>query len=293
MARDAAEYVKKSFLRLADDDIPTDEIVVNEGLVIPAPEDLLLGESRAMDMVILYADIRGYSDKTRISRERSIVKILNTFLTEMTRVAEDHGGTLGGFTGDRVMGIFPNAAKRKKPYIDAVECALMMQTVVLYSLNAFLKTLKYGQLACGIGIDAGRVLVSRLGPKNRNALVYVGDAANIAAKLSDRANPGETLMTRQVFINRPDYMTAPRGWTFRARPVLPGVQIIGTACTYRVQSPRPAAKPNPFPLLGTQISATRPIPPQAILSLFRPAASPPLTLEQQALLKILSGLRGP
>jgi adenylate cyclase len=280
---DASAYVRKSVSRLQDDHIAADEVEINPGLVIPGLEDLRLGESRALDMVMLYIDIRGYSLKTHLAQESSMVRILNSFLTEMCRIVSDYGGTVADVSGDRVMAAFGNPTRLKKPHQDAVECALMMQTVIVNAINPLLSRLKYGQLSCGIGMDAGRVLVARFGYRNVNHLVFIGDPANIGAKLEDRAEGGEILMTEQVYINRPDYMSPVNSWQLSERNVLPGVKSFSTKCWFAMQAPTPPARvPS---LLMDYLTGQQPGQRMGLLeALTTPPPPPPLSPEHSALI---------
>jgi len=274
----ATDYVKKSLERLAADEVPASEVEINPGFVIPALEDLKLGQSRSLDVAMLYVDIRGYSEKTDLARETSMVRILNCFLTEMSRIVGDFNGVVGDIAGDRVMGVFPNPFQEKKPIMDALECALMMQTVIYDAINPFLKDLKYGELNCGIGIDAGPVLVSRLGYRNNSSLVYIGNAANVAAKLEDRAQGGETLITEMVYLNRPDFLNTSPGWSFSERKVLEGVKSYSTLCRYATDNPLPPARPTS--LLSDYLNAQFQTSSLGLGALTSPPSPPPLLMGQ-------------
>ena len=106
----------------------------------------------------------------------------------------------GGLIGDRVMVIFDRA----NAFVEmSIECAISMNSAAKYIIN---RHFKRGEVACGIGIDAGNMLATKTGVRRRGVdqgsyhnLVWLGRPANIASKLTDLANrPGETLQCPRV-----------------------------------------------------------------------------------------------
>lgn len=81
---------------------------------------------------------------------------------------------------------------RDNAFVNAVNCAVLMNSAAKYVIN---KHFKKGEVTCGIGIDAGRMLATKTGirkhgndQQNYKALVWLGRPANVASKLTDLAN---------------------------------------------------------------------------------------------------------
>lgn len=152
---------------------------------IPVPEDLRLGNDAAHfdEMTVLYADINGSTSMVDNHTWGISAEVYKTYLHCAAKLIKAEGGTITAYDGDRVMAVFIGDAKNTS----AVRCALMINTLVLDIINPALKaqyswlnlTLKHS-----IGIDTSEIHVARIGVRNDNDLVWIGRAANHAAKLT-------------------------------------------------------------------------------------------------------------
>ena len=82
------------------------------GRVIPGEETLAIGTGRRIDIAVMFIDICGFSSRSSntLAEQDLLLRSLNLFFTEMTRIAEDYGGTLEKNTGDGLMAYFLNDA---------------------------------------------------------------------------------------------------------------------------------------------------------------------------------------
>lgn len=146
-----------------------------------APSLELGNDGVYLDAAFLYADM---ADSTALVTNYSATfaaEVIKAFLVSACRLIRAKGGEIVSFDGDRVMAVFIGDAKETR----AVRSALAIDHVVSQVIRP--TAAKYHatyQLRHGVGIDSGRVLVARTGIRNDNDLVWVGRAANIAAKLS-------------------------------------------------------------------------------------------------------------
>ncbi|MDX6622216.1 MAG: hypothetical protein QOE75_148 [Solirubrobacterales bacterium] len=158
---------------------------IRSGQVVPKTEDVALENGAVkLDVAILYADL---AHSTQLARKDKSVaaKVVRAYLSTMTRLVNDSGGTVRSFDGDRVMGIFIGGSKNS----NAAKCALKMNYVVKEILvpqaKAKFTSLKDFNLTHCAGVSRSEVLVVRGGVRGSNDLVFVGSAPNIAAKLSE------------------------------------------------------------------------------------------------------------
>jgi len=202
-----------NFKKAADGDI-------TKGRELPKLEDIGLADGRALQAGILYCDLRGYSALVSKHPKKKIILILDTFVTEMTRIAADFGGAVVDCAGDRIMAVFskPHGDYSVQPIHKSVTCAFWMQTIIQKGLSPILKSMSFPEISCGIGIDYGPVVITRVGIRNNNKLVFLGDAANWAAKIEDIAEPGETNMSVTVYEHKPAFMTTAKGWECLPKP---------------------------------------------------------------------------
>ncbi|HLG60984.1 MAG TPA: adenylate/guanylate cyclase domain-containing protein [Ktedonosporobacter sp.] len=169
--------------------------------VIPNPKDLSLENDAAeLKAAVLYADM---ADSTVLvdRHERSFAaEIYKAYLRLAARIINDEKGkrSITAYDGDRVMAVFLGDTKETV----AVRCALKINFAVHEIINPLLKkqypNKKY-KLKHVVGIDTSDLLVARIGVKSVTDLVWVGRAANHAAKLCSRNGEHSIYITRAVF----------------------------------------------------------------------------------------------
>jgi class 3 adenylate cyclase len=146
--------------------------------------------AKLIDTCVLYIDIRRSTDLNLSHRPTTVAKLYSAFIRAMTRVARYYKGHVRGIIGDRLMVIFD----RKDAFVNAVNCAIAMNTVSKHIINRHFKA---NEVACGIGIDCGKMLATKTGVRrhgneqvNYRNLVWLGRPANIASKLTGSGSFG-------------------------------------------------------------------------------------------------------
>lgn len=146
---------------------------------------------RELEIAILFADIRGF---TQLSEQRlpyDVVFLLNRYFKAMGEAVSGAGGHLDKFIGDGVMALFgiesslrgPGAGDAgKRACTQALEAARRM-SVNLDELNRHLKADLPRPLRIGIGIHFGPVIVGDMGYGANQHLTAIGDAVNTASRL--------------------------------------------------------------------------------------------------------------
>ena len=153
------------------------------------PELLVLGgESR--ELSIMFTDVRGF---TTISEHygkdvQGLTKIMNRYMTAMTKKILENNGTLDKYIGDAQMAFWnapvdePNHAKK------AVKTALEM----MESLDEFNKEITaegVPAFGMGLGINTGTVVVGNMGSDQRFDYTCLGDSVNLASRLEGQSKP--------------------------------------------------------------------------------------------------------
>lgn len=185
---------------------------VVDARVVPRSESVPFGNSgKLVETAVLYADLRGSTELGDRHRRVTVAKILKVFLTEMARVARFHGAHVRGFAGDRIMVVFEQGEGTSTK---AVDVAAAMRDVVRRAINPELRAATGEEVSAGIGIDYGLMLAVRAGmPRNPDLsdLVWAGNPANFASKLTDAADPEQILVSEAVY-SRLDFNRYQRGW---------------------------------------------------------------------------------
>jgi class 3 adenylate cyclase len=177
---------------------------VRKGLTIPDPEDIKLSnDAVALTGTVLYADMADSTDLVNDYKAPFAAEIYKTYLLGACRIIRAHGGEITAFDGDRVMAVYfdnsPNSSAAKsalkmQAYVDALNVAIKQS----YPTTSF-------SLRHHIGIDSSELFVARTGIRNSNDLVWVGRAANFAAKLCSLGDSTfHTHITEAVFTKLSD-----------------------------------------------------------------------------------------
>ncbi|CAG9228376.1 Guanylate cyclase domain-containing protein [Paraburkholderia tropica] len=143
---------------------------------------------KVVETCVVYIDIRRSTELNLAHRPKTVAKLYSSFVRAMVRCAEQFNGHVRGIIGDRVMIMFD----QNNCFSNAVHTAAAMNTVSQHIIN---RHFKHGEVACGIGIDFGRMLATKTGFRRHGvqrhsyrSLVWLGRPANVASKLTDIAN---------------------------------------------------------------------------------------------------------
>ncbi len=171
---------------------------VREGRGVPEPEGVALdNDGVVIDAAVLYADLAGSTAMVDAFPAATAAEIYKAYLLGCARAIRHWGGSITAYDGDRIMGVFIGAGKESR----AVKCGLSINYIVTDIVNpAYVR--QYGGSAPVkqvVGIDKSEMLVARTGVRGDNDLVWVGRAANYAAKLTEESHTTPTWITGAVF----------------------------------------------------------------------------------------------
>jgi len=153
------------------------------------PELLQLGgDSR--ELSIMFTDVRGF---TSISEHygkdvQGLTKIMNRYMTAMTKKILENKGTLDKYIGDAQMAFWNAPLDNTQHAKDAVRTGLQM----LDSLEAFNKEVTaegVPAFGMGLGINTDTVVVGNMGSDQRFDYTCLGDGVNLASRLEGQSKP--------------------------------------------------------------------------------------------------------
>ncbi len=172
-----------------------------EGRVVPEPENLKLGNDAVkLDATVLYADISDSTDLVDSEPPLFAAEVYKAYLRCAAKIIKSEQGVITAYDGDRVMVVYLGDTKNTQ----AVRSAMKINCAVHEIINPLLKKQyprKSYQLKQVVGLDASEIYVARIGVRNDNDLVWVGRAANYAAKLCGFNGRHATYITGNVFNN--------------------------------------------------------------------------------------------
>jgi class 3 adenylate cyclase len=177
--------------------ITDDSWTFREGKVVPDPKDLRLGnEGVKLNATILYADMASSTALVKGHKATFAAEVYKSFLSCAAKIIKSQSGVITAYDGDRVMAVYLGDAKNTNAVRTALKIRSAVSDIIQPAINREYTTTY--KLEHSIGVDTSEILVSRIGVRNDNDLVWIGRAANYAAKLSD-LNKGYTYITKAVF----------------------------------------------------------------------------------------------
>jgi len=148
--------------------------------------DLLKLGGDTQDLTILFSDIRGFTTISEQFKDnpQGLTNLINRYLTPMTHIVMESGGTIDKYIGDALMAFWnaPIPEDKTSHRIRAIEAAIQMQIGLEELNNELIKENKHA-LKIGIGINTGNVVVGNMGSEQRFDYTCLGDAVNLAARL--------------------------------------------------------------------------------------------------------------
>lgn len=154
---------------------------------------------KTIETCVLYIDIRKSTSLNLQHYPKTMAKLYSSFIRGMIKAAEYYDGKIRNIIGDRLMVVFNSY----NCFSNAMDTAILMNTISQEIIN---KRFKNNVFTCGIGIDYGKMMVTKCGTikqghenANYKSLVWLGRPANIASKLTDEANKSATTYTKDGF----------------------------------------------------------------------------------------------
>jgi adenylate cyclase len=172
--------------------------------------DLAQGSER--EIVILFADIRGFTTLAEGRLPYDVVFVLNRYFAAMGRAVEAAGGRVDKFIGDGVMALFGIESDAQAASRGALDAARLMSER-LVELNRSLHGELDQPLRIGIGIHIGPTIVGEMGYGSAVAMTAIGDAVNTASRLETLTKTyGCELVVSEETVARAgiDFSTFPR-----------------------------------------------------------------------------------
>jgi len=188
------------------------------------------------EVTILFADIRGFTAMSRRSEATHVVAMLNRYFEMVVDVVFKYGGTVDKYIGDEIMVLFGAPVELEDPADKAIACALEMQA----SLELFnLERERHGddKIQIGVGINSGEVVVGSIGSSQTMQYTCIGDAVNVASRLTDMAKPGQVIVSENTLTD----LTGTA--EFEVLPPVPLKGIDGDVKTYLVKELLTDTKP--------------------------------------------------
>ncbi len=154
------------------------------------PKQLKLG-GEMRPMTFLFMDIRNFTGIAEKFTPEELTQFMNSFLTPMTDIILQQGGTIDKYMGDCIMAFWNAPFEDPDHAPHACLAALTMQK--------FLRTTPgFETVRVGIGINTGNACVGNMGSEQRFDYTALGDEVNLASRIEGLSkNYGATAIVGQ------------------------------------------------------------------------------------------------
>jgi adenylate cyclase len=180
--------VQRDFIRATFGRYLSDEIV---DTLLESPERLKLGGEKRV-VTIMMADLRGFTSLSERLQPEQVLAIVNNFLRVMTAKLMHHQGTIDEFIGDAILAIFGAPVQRDDDALRGVACALEMQ-LAMDQVNRWNRSRDFPEIAMGIGVHTGEVVVGNIGSERRAKYGVVGSNVNLTSRIESCTAGGQVL----------------------------------------------------------------------------------------------------
>lgn len=139
-------------------------------------------EGKKEVLTVLFSDVVGFTSISERLSPQELAAFINEYLTSMSQVIRDEGGTLDKYIGDAIMAFWGAPIIDQDHATRGVTAALRMQEG-LKQLRADFARRGWPSISIGIGLSSGEMTVGDMGSKVRKAYTVMGDTVNLGSRL--------------------------------------------------------------------------------------------------------------
>lgn len=175
-----------------------------EGKKVPESEDLALGnEAVKLNGTVLYADLDDSTTLVDSCKPAFAAAIYKAYLNCAAKVIRSEGGVITSYDGDRIMAVYIGDSKNTCAALSALKINYAVTQIINPLLRKCYPRTDY-RVRQVVGIDTSALFVARTGIRGSNDLVWVGRAANYAAKLCSLSANYPSRLTGAVYNKLPE-----------------------------------------------------------------------------------------
>lgn len=159
-------------------------------------------QSYRKELTVFFSDIQGFTELADQLEAERISLLLNSYLGEMSKIADSCSGTIDKFIGDGVMIFFgdPVTMGRKADAVACVRMALGMRQKIFEMRKEWEELLGLGGINVRMGINTGYCTVGNFGSEDRMDYTIVGGPVNTASRLEASAAPDQIQISHSTYL---------------------------------------------------------------------------------------------
>jgi len=232
------DFIRDTFGRYLSNEV-VDEL-------LDSPEGLKMsGENR--EVTFLVSDLRDFTGLSSKLTPKEVIKILNRYFENMVEVIAKYRGTVSEFMGDGILSFFGAPLQSVDDPARAVACAIEMQNAIS-EINAEHKHSKINlpEIAMGIGINTGEVVVGNIGSERRASYGAVGTPINVAYRIESLSVGGQVLVSSNTYEKVKNHVKIRGAKEVKFKGIVEPIclyDVIGMSKPYQVWMPEKKQKP--------------------------------------------------
>ena len=152
-------------------------------------------------LTVFFSDIKDFTGSTAKWQPEDITRLLNSYFSEMSRIAAEYGGTVDKFIGDAMVIFFgdPHSLGVQQDALQCVKMAIAMQSRMAELQAQWHNGGADKTFRIRIGINTGFCDVGNFGSNLRMDYTIIGPEVNLAARLEQAAEPGGILISSETY----------------------------------------------------------------------------------------------
>lgn len=174
----ATEGKQKRFIRSAFRHYLSPDVIQR---IMDDPDKLNLG-GELRELTIFFSDLEGFTTISEGLEPQELTQLLNEYLTDMTDIILESGGTLDKYEGDAIIAFWNAPVDQPDHALRGCRASVLCQRKLAERRAEFEE--RFGAtMHMRIGLNSGPVIVGNMGSNQRFDYTVLGDAANLAARL--------------------------------------------------------------------------------------------------------------
>ena len=183
------DFVRQTFGRYLSNEVVEELLGSPDGLKMS-------GETR--EVTLLVSDLRGFTTISAQLTPHDVITMLNRYFERMLDIISRYRGTVNELQGDGILAFFGAPMIADDDPERAVACAIEMQNAMV-EINEAQRGCHLPELAMGIGINVGEVVVGNIGSEKRAKYTAIGSAINIAYRIETYTVGGQILISPKTY----------------------------------------------------------------------------------------------
>ncbi len=153
-----------------------------------------------VNATVLFADIVGFTSLSESMPPQAISRLLNLYFTYIADAVRFCNGHIDKYIGDCAMVVFGVPEKNVDHIFSAISCAWMINQLI-DQINQRRIDSNEVPIRLRIGLNHGTMVAGNMGSNDRMDYTVVGDAVNLASRLSHAGNPGQIIISESTALD--------------------------------------------------------------------------------------------